>query len=126
MIFRSEHFVGEVVECIAGFGCSLARTKNQTDRRIFAFLHPVLAGVIEIEVHLSGIRISEAIRLEVDDDQTAQTPVEEKKIDPKPSIVEAKSLLASEKSEVVTQLQQEVREMADERLFEITFRVLVL
>ena len=126
MIFCSENLVGEVVERIVGFGRTLARTKNQTDRRIFAFLHPVLAGVIEIEVHLSGIRISESIRLEVDDYQTAQTPVEEKKIDPKPSIVEAKSLLASEKGEVVTQLQQEIREIADERLFEITFRVLVL
>ena len=86
----------------------------------------MLAGVIEIEVHLSGIRITESIRLEVYDEQTTETPVEEKKIDTKPRIVEAKSLLASEKSEVVTQLQQEVREMADERLFEITFRVLVL
>ena len=62
----------------------------------------------------------------VDDDQTAQTPVEEKKIDPKPGIVEAKSLLASEKGEVVTQLQQEIREMSDERFFEITFGVFVL
>jgi len=59
-------------------------------------------------VHLSGIRISESIRLKVDDYQTAQTPMEEKKIDTKPRIVEAKPLLASEKSEVVTKLQQEV------------------
>jgi len=77
-------------------------------------------------VHLSGVRISESIRLKVDDDQTAQTPMEEKKIDTKPRIVEAKPLLASEKGEVVTKFQQEIREMADERLFEITFRVFVL
>lgn len=60
-IFCSEHFVGQVVEGISSFGCALSRAEDETHRRIFSFLQPVLAGIIQIKVHLSGVGIDEFI-----------------------------------------------------------------
>jgi hypothetical protein len=65
-------------------------------------------------VHRACIGIAELTHLEVDDNQTAQAAVEEEKIDTKPSVIQSKPLLPSEKSKVVAQLQQKIGEVVDE------------
>ena len=54
-----------------GLGSSFLRAENQADWRILALLHPMLKGVIEIKVHLSGIGIAELTHLQIDPDQRA-------------------------------------------------------
>ena len=87
VLFRSEHLVRQVVECIAGFGCTFPRAKNQADGRVFAVLHPMLASVVQVEVHLACVRVSESAHLEVNDDQTSQTAMEENEVNTEPCIV---------------------------------------
>jgi hypothetical protein len=77
----------------------------------------MFAGVVEIKVHLPGIGIAELAHLEVDDDQTPQASVKEEEIDTKPSVIETKPLLSAKKSEVITQLQQKISEIVNERRF---------
>ena len=68
MILGSKYFVRQVIESIVGFRGSLFCAENESDRRIFSRFHPMLAGVIEIKVHLPGISVAELAHLEVDDD----------------------------------------------------------
>src|SRR5882724_12478290 len=119
LILRGENLVGEIVECVVGFCCSLLGTQNESDWRVLAGLHPVLAGVIQIEVHLPSVRITELPYLDVNDDQPVQTTVEENEVDTKPVVVDAKPALAAEESKIIAQLQKKVGETVDERLFEI-------
>jgi hypothetical protein len=78
-----------------GFRRSLFRAEDESNRRIFSRLHPMFAGIIEIEVHLPGIGVAELAYLEVDDDQTPQATVKEEEIDTEPGVIETKPLLSA-------------------------------
>jgi hypothetical protein len=54
-------------------------------------------------MHLSGICIAESAHFEIDDNQASKPAMKEEQIDPKPGIVDAKSLLPSQEREVVSQ-----------------------
>ena len=69
LVFPREHFVGQSLqrifrERIVGFG-----TENETDRRIFPFVGPMLFRVVQVHVHLPGVRVREFADLEVDYDE---------------------------------------------------------
>lgn len=74
--------MGEVVERVMRLGRALLRTQDEANGRILAGLDPVLARVIQVEVHLAGIGVAEAAHLQVDDHQTSEAPAEEHQIDP--------------------------------------------
>jgi hypothetical protein len=119
LILGGQYLVRKIVERVVGFRRPFLGTQNQPDWRVFTRFHPVLAGVVEVEVHLPSVRVAEFANLEIDDDQAAQLTVEENEIDAKPSVVDAKPALATEEGEVVARLQEEVCEVLDERYFQI-------
>ena len=77
-------------------------------------------------MHLPGFGVSETTDLQVDDYQTSQPPVKEQQVDPVPFVADAQTPLAAHEAEVTAQFQEEGLQVADERLFQIAFRVLVL
>jgi hypothetical protein len=70
-------------------------------------------------VHLSDVGVIQFGKLEVDDDQTAKTPVEKQQIDAEPALADAQSTLAPNESEVATELQQKILQPVDQRIFEL-------
>ncbi len=67
-----------------GFGDTLFSAENQAHRRILASLHPMFAGVVEVQVHLTCVGIAELAGLEINDDKAFQTALEEEEIDSEP------------------------------------------
>jgi hypothetical protein len=63
-----------VVRFVAG---PLPGAQDQPNRRVFAGLHPVLTGIVQVHVHLPGIGVAELANLEVDDQQALQAAVKE-------------------------------------------------
>ena len=67
----------------------------------------MLACVVEVEVHLPRIGMRELAELEVDDDEAAESPVEEEQVDPIPLVSDPEPPLAAGKGEVASQLEEE-------------------
>jgi H+-transporting ATPase len=42
-----------------GLRCALFRTENETYWRILSLLHPVLAGIVQVEVHLTRVSVAD-------------------------------------------------------------------
>jgi len=70
-------------------------------------------------VHLASIRVTEFAYLEVNNDQAAQAAVKEDEVDTKPGVVDTEPALATEERKIITQLQEEVREVLDKRFLQI-------
>ena len=77
-------------------------------------------------MHLPGVGVSETTDLQVDDYQTSQPPVKEQQVHPVPLVTDAQTPLAAHEAEVTAQFQEEGLQVANERLFQIAFGVLVL
>ncbi len=88
------------------FRGALLCTEDQADRRIFARFNPVLASVIQIEVHLASVRVAETTHLQVDDHKASQPPVEKHQIDPKPRVVNPQTSLPADEGKIVAELKQ--------------------
>src|SRR5260370_4989784 len=58
LILGGKDLVGEIVECVVGLGSSLFGAQNESDWRVLAGLHPVLAGVVQVHVHLPSVRVA--------------------------------------------------------------------
>lgn len=86
----------------------------------------MLAGIVQIKVHLSGIGVAELADLEVDDQQGFEPAVEKQQVDSELGVVQLQTALAADEGEVVAEFQQEIGQMLDQRLFEIGFGVFVL
>lgn len=119
LVLGGENLVGQVVEGIMRFRGSLLGAEDQAYGRVFAGFGPVLAGVVEVEMHLAGVGVAELANLQVGQEQAPQAAMEENKIDAKPIVIEAKPPLATDKGEIVAQFQQKIGEMPDERLLQI-------
>ncbi len=97
---------------------ALFSTENQSYRGILSCLHPMLSGVVQVEVHLPCIGVAESTDLEINHDQATKTAMKEKQVDPEPRFVDSKSLLSSDESEVIPEFKQEVGQMFDQGFFE--------
>ena len=64
----------------------------------------MLAGVVEVEMHLASVGIAELADFEVDNDEAPEPPVKEYEVDAEPSVVDPEPTLAANESEVVAQL----------------------
>ncbi len=49
--------------------------KNHTHRRILSLMSPLLFSVVEIQVHLPYVGVSEAAQFEINNDQATQLAV---------------------------------------------------
>ena len=119
LILSGKHFVGEIVEGVVSLCRSLFSAQYESDWRVLTGLHPVFARVVQVEVHLPRVRVTEFSDLQIPDQKGAQTTVKEDEVDTKPGVVDAKPALAAEESKIIAQLQKKVGEAVDERLFEI-------
>jgi len=55
----------------------------------FRRLHPVLAGVVQVQVHLARIGVGEAAELEIEYDEAPQSAVKEEQVDAIPVVVDS-------------------------------------
>lgn len=99
--------------------------EDDADRRVFAFVGPVLASVVAVEEHLAGVGVGVGAELEVDDDEAAQAAVKEDEIDAIPDAADSEAALAADEGEVAAQLQQEGLQVVAESILQIGFRVFV-
>jgi len=109
-----------------GHSVILGGAEDETDSGVFVRPRPVLARVLDVQVHLPRVGVCEAPELEIDEHEAAQPSMEEHEIHAVPLVAHAQAPLASEKREVVTELEEEGLETMDEALFEVALRVLVL
>src|SRR5581483_9940669 len=125
-VFGSESFVGQTFEGVFGNSGIFFGTEDQSDRRVFIQICPVLPGVVQVQVHLAGVRMGELSDFQVDDDEAPQAPVEEEQVDAVPFIANAQTLLASDKCEIAAEFHEKILQSANECFFQIVFRVFIL
>ncbi|MGC4106205.1 MAG: hypothetical protein QM753_07595 [Thermomicrobiales bacterium] len=70
--------------------------------------------------------MGELARLEVNDDQAAEAAVEEEQVNTVPRVADTQAALPADEGEVAAEFEEEGLEVANEGLFQIGFRVLVL
>ncbi len=58
LILGREYLVRQVVQCVMCLSCAFSRSQNQADWGVLSWLHPVFMRVVEVEVHLSCVRIA--------------------------------------------------------------------
>ena len=117
---------GRPLERIARNCVVLLGAEDQPHRRVFPGMGPVFACVVQVKVHLSGIRMGEFSEFEVYYYKTAQTAVEEEKINAVPFIANTQTPLPSDESKIAAKFKEKVFELFDQGLFKITFRILIL
>ena|ERR1035438_3016 len=67
----------------------------------------MLASIVQIEIHLSGVGVGKLADLQVDDNQAAQSPMEEKQVDAIPFCADTEPPLARNEREIVAEFQKE-------------------
>jgi hypothetical protein len=102
-VFSRENFVRQSIKRVTRDRFIFLAAKNETNRRIFAFVRPMFARVVEIHVHLASIGMSEPAALEIDDDEAPQLAMKEQQIDAILFIADAEAALASDKSEIASE-----------------------
>ena len=85
----------------------------------------MLASVIDIEIHLADVCGRELLKLEVNQNQGMQTPVEEHQIHPVPLVIDAQPLLTANERKVVAELEQETFHVPDEGIFQFGLGIFI-
>src|ERR1700689_3386116 len=81
LVLSREHSIPQALQSIVRDRAVLFRTENQADRRILIRECPVLTSIVQIEIHLSGVGVSELTNLQIDDNQATQPPIEKQQVD---------------------------------------------
>ena len=66
MVLAREDLVSQVAERVVGDSGIVFGAKDQTDRRIFICICPMLSGIVQVEIHLSCIGVGELSKLQLD------------------------------------------------------------
>jgi hypothetical protein len=90
----------------------LFSAQDESHRWVFPRQHPVLPCIIQIQVHLTGIRVREFAELEVDDDEASESAVDKQQINTAPLVPNTQSVLAPDKGEIASELKEENLEFA--------------
>ena len=96
----------------------LFSAQDESHRWVLARQHPVLPRIIQIQVHLSGIRVRELAELKVDDDEASESSVEKQQINTIPLVPNTQSVLAPDKGEIASELEEENLEFAKQSVLE--------
>src|SRR5262249_23300453 len=72
------------------------------------------------------VGVRQSAEFQVDDDEASKRSVKEDQVDPVPRIAHAQSSLSADEREVPAELEEEVLEVADERLLDLGLRIFVL
>ena len=65
----------------------------------------MLPRIVEIEIHLTRVRVAETAEFKIDENQASSAPVEEKQIHSIPLIADSQTLLAGNEGEIVAELK---------------------
>jgi hypothetical protein len=84
-----QYLVMQISERVVSDGFVLLRAKDQSQGWVLIGQRPVLAGVVQIEIHPSGIGMREFSDLQIDNDQTAQASMKEQQVDAIPLVADA-------------------------------------
>ena len=79
----------------------------------------MLSGVVQVEIHLSCIGVSEFTKFQLDNNQASKPSMEKEQIDPIPLCAHSQLLLTSNESKIIPQLQQELLQLPYERVFQL-------
>jgi hypothetical protein len=101
LVFSRQHGIPKAPKGIAGDRAVLFGTENEADRRILIRQGPMFASIVQVEIHLSGIGVRELADLQIDNNETAQTPIEEQQVDAVPFRAYAEPPLARNECEIV-------------------------
>jgi hypothetical protein len=104
-LLGGKHLVRETLESVASNGAVLLGAQDEAHGWVLAREHPVLAGVVQVEVHLASVRVGEPIQLEVDDEEASQATMEEQQVDSIPSVPDAQLTLPTHEGEVAAEFQ---------------------
>ena len=58
-VFGGENFAGQPFESVVGHGRILFGAQDKADGRVLASKRPVLARVVQVQVHLPGVGVGE-------------------------------------------------------------------
>ena len=100
-VFGGEDGVRETIEGIVSDSVILGGAEDQPDGRILVGQGPMLARIVEVEVHLSGIGMRERAELQLDHHEATQAAV------------------AGDEGETATEFEEEGFEVADQCGFQI-------
>src|ERR1700704_584233 len=98
----------EIAESVPSYCLVTLGAENHPDRRVLVWLSPMLAGIVQIKVHLTRIRMGELANLEIDHDQASQPPVKEQKVNPVPLGSDSQPLLSGYEGKIIAELQQKM------------------
>ncbi len=77
-------------------------------------------------MHLPCVRIAEATNLQINNEQASQAPVKKHEIHSKPGVIDPYTPLPTYEGKVITELEEEVRQVLNQSRFEIRLRIFVL
>jgi hypothetical protein len=86
----------------------------------------VLAGVVEVEIHLTRVSVREGTKFEIQQQQRSQGPMEEDQVNGVPDVVDPQPPLSADEAKVIAQFQQERLHVTDDGFFQVTLAVLGL
>ena len=99
--------------------------QDQADRFVLARHRQVFLGVVQVQVHLAGVRVGELTTLELDYYQATQHAVEQEKVDPVPLVVDADSLLPGHERGSRRPFPAETSPCAEQHVLQVAFAVFV-
>jgi len=81
----------------------------------------VLAGVIEIEIHLASVSVGEAAEFQVYEDEAPKATMEEEQVHTVPVVPNPEPLLSGHEGEVIAKFEQEMLQPQDQRPLQFVF-----
>ncbi|OGV85174.1 MAG: hypothetical protein A2340_05300 [Lentisphaerae bacterium RIFOXYB12_FULL_60_10] len=101
----------------------LGTAQDQPDRFVFALVPFVLFQPCEVKIHLTFVSRRECAEFQVNGHKTPQATVEEKQVEIIVGIVNTHRELTPHKTEIRTQLGQELLQIANDGRLQILLRV---
>jgi hypothetical protein len=81
----------------------------------------LLAHVVQVKIHLSGIGVSEFPDFQIDDDQAEQPAMKEQQLDAISLIAHGQTSLPCQEGEVAAQFEEKFLQPVDQRFFQGVF-----
>jgi hypothetical protein len=118
LVLAGQNLVVQISQRVVSDRFVLLLAKDQSQRRVLIGQGPVLAGIVQIKIHLAGIDVGEFADLQIDNDQAAQPSMKEQQIDAIPFVADAQASLPSQEGEVAAQLEKKILQPVDQRFFQ--------
>lgn len=106
--------LGSPLSAYFAYGLILLRAQDETVGRVLVGHGPVIAGVVQVHMHLACVGARELAELEVDHDQAAQSLAEEEQVRPIPGVADAEPLADGPRFLAVARRRRVLRQLAEE------------